>query len=367
MARTTFSRREVLKLGALSVAGTTLAACGRSGSSTSPGASPGRKITVSMFVNSGGHLGDTGIAFAKEYMEQHRNVEIKIVQGVGTQFFPQQLAAFKVDPTKPIINVGWYNATLAGQGDANNMWQKLDYSAMPNAKDVDPAYHRPDGRGIGLSTDVLGLVYNTNAYSTPPTSYADIWDERNRGKVVTTDYWWFLVYATSLLHGGNLQNLDPGWNFVREHADYIAAIASGANQLNQMMATGQANIACYLAGNSLSYKYDNNAPIGFAYPKEGLLANPWYLISSNGNTQEQEEVCRDIINELLSPKWAGKWCDDTLTIPSSKAVKLSSKLDDEPAFKDLDKKKIHQFDWQYVGSKQTEWRANWDRFVKANI
>lgn len=385
IASAAVSRRQVFGLGAGLMATGVLAACssgsssdkttgtaaGSAGSTAAASASKtvaaGRKVTLSMFVNSGGHLGDSGIAFADEYMANHKNVEIKIVQNVGTTFFPQQLAAFKADPNKPIVNVGWYNATLAGQGDVNKMWSKLDYSAMSNAKDIDPSYLRPDQYGIGISTDLVGLSYNLAAYPKPPTSWNDLWADKCKGKVVQTDYWWFVVYAAAFMHGGDVNHMDVGWQWYQEHAKWILSIATGANQLNQQMANGQAIMSGYLAGNSLSYKYAQKAPIGFAPPEEGMLANPWYLIPSAGNSDDQNEVAQDMINELIGTKWCGTWSDQTLTLPANTAVKLSERLASEPAFAPAAAKNVKNFDWAFIGAQQTQWRANWDKYVKANI
>ena len=358
------TRGAVLKRGAAAAGGLLLA--GGAKPLTAAAAQTVRRakpVTVSLFVNSGVMLGNMGIAFAADYMRRHKNVKVKIVQSTGTAFFPTQLAAFKANPNEPIINIGFYNATLAGTGDANGMWESLDIKSMSNAKYIPKSYRRPKNWGIGISTDLVGLEYNERFYQTPPRSWAELLSPNVKGKVVEVNYWWFVVLAAAKLNGGSVTNLQPGWDAWKAHPKQLFAIASGANQLNDLMATGTAVLSGYLMGNCLSYKFNNKAPINFYPPDEGMFTNPWYLISSKGNTPAQSEVCQDMINDMISKKWAQLWVNQTLTLPAGINIKTPARLKGHPAMSASARKKIQYFNWEYIGKNAIPWQDLWRQNV----
>jgi putative spermidine/putrescine transport system substrate-binding protein len=350
----------VLKRGA-AAAGTLLLASGAKpfAAAAAPRVRRANPVTVSLFVNSGVQLGNMGIALAADYMRRHKNVKVKIVQSVGTSFFPTQLAAFKANPDQPIINLGFYNATLAGTGDAQGMWESLDYESMSNAQYIPASYRRPKSAGIGISTDLVGLEYNEPFYSTPPRSWNEMFKAEVKGKVISVNFWWFVVLAAAKLNGGSITNMQPGWDYWKQHPKQMFAIASGANQLNELMSTGTAVISGYLMGNCLSYKFNNRAPINFYPPDEGMMSNPWYLISSKGNTPAQSEVCQDMINDMISKKWSQLWVNQTLTLPASIQNTTPARLKGHPAMSASAKKKIQYFDWQYIGQNAIAWQDLW--------
>jgi putative spermidine/putrescine transport system substrate-binding protein len=356
----TLTREAVLKRGAGAAAALMLGgAVNPLAAAAAPRVRRANPTTVSLFVNSGVMLGNMGIAFSRDYMRRNKNVKVQIVQSVGTNFFPSQLAAFKANPDKPIINVGFYNASLAGTGQVNDMWESLDYKAMSNAKYIPPSFRRPKSTGIGISTDLVGLEYNERFFSKPPRSWAELWAPEHKGKVVQTNFWWFVVLAAAKLHGGSITNMQPGWDWWKQHPKTVMAIASGANQLNELMSTGAAVISGYLMGNCLSYKFNNKAPINFYPPDEGMLSNPWYLISSKGNTPAQSEVAQDMINEMISKKWSQLWVNQTLTLPASIQVSTPARLRKHPAMSASAKKKIQYFDWEYIGENYLAWQDLW--------
>ena len=85
------------------------------------------------------------------------------------------LAAQQADPTKPLVNFGYFNSAVTFRGDQDKMWLPLDSAKIPNMNDIYPAYRRPGDMGVGHSVSPIGIAYNTDAVKTPPTSWADVW------------------------------------------------------------------------------------------------------------------------------------------------------------------------------------------------
>ena len=83
------------------------------------------------------------------------------------------VAAKRQDPSKPFVNLGFFNAQTTAQGDLDDMSETLDYAHLAHVKDIYPAFRRTNQKGIGIGADQLGLLYNTQQVSTPPTSWGD--------------------------------------------------------------------------------------------------------------------------------------------------------------------------------------------------
>jgi len=348
-----------------------LAACGGTGASRAASPSPGGKlpkgpVTVTMFVFLGGDLGKMPKAFAQDYMSRHRNVKIEIYEDSNTVGYPKMLAAKQTTPNQPLVNFGFFNAQTTAQGILDGMWNRLDYDAMSNVKDVLPIFRREDRYGIGVGSDQLGLVYNTRLISPAPTSWTDLWDSKYKGKVTFFDYYWYPVYIAAKMNGGGLQNMQPGWDFWKAHAKQIRTIVTSNPQYLDVLSNGTAPLTSYFNGTALQWK-GGGAPLEYVPPREGAISVPVYLQSVQGNTNDQNEVVTDIINQMLSPKWNQQWAVTSVEVPTNQKVQLPDAMRSLPAFQRATVEKLQTVDWTVVARNNADWRQKWDQDIKANI
>jgi len=370
MKASKFDRRQFLVMGSAAAA---LAACGGGGGtagSASPtpgaGAYPKAKVALTMFVFLGGDLGKMPKAFAQEYQQKHPNVTLTIYEDSNTVGYPKMLAAKRTTPDQPLVNLGFFNAQTTAQGVLDGMWNKLDYNAMSNVKDVLPLFKRDDKLGIGFGADQIGLLYNTKNAASAPTSFADLWAPANKGKVTFFDYFWYPVWIAAKENGGSLTNMQPGWDFWKKNAKQIRAIVTSNPQYLDVLSNGTASLTSYFNGTGLQWK-NGGAPIDYVAPKEGAISVPVYLTSVAGNTQDQSTVASDVINEMLSPKWNEQWAVTSVQVPANQQVKLPDSMANLTAFKKTTIDKLQAVDWGVVAKSNSEWRQRWDQDVKANI
>lgn len=356
------TRRQALVLGGTALGAATLAACGVGGGTSAPKG----KVTVTMFVFLGGDLGVMPKAFAKDYMASHPNVTVEIYEDSNTVGYPKMLAAKKTNPNQPLVNLGFFNAQTTAQGEVDGMWNKLDYSAMSNTKDILPIFKRASQQGIGISADQIGLVYNAVGASPAPTSWTDLWAARFKGKVTFFDYFWYPVFIAAKMNGGGLDNMEPGWAFWKQNAKSIRTIVTSNPQYLDVMSNGTAALTSYFNGTGLQWKR-GGAPLEYVAPSEGSIPVPVNLTTVNGNTPDQEEVARDMVNEMLSAKWSLQWATTSVAVPTNTQVKLPPELAALPAFSKNVVDKFLPVDWGTVAMKNAEWRQRWDQDVKANI
>src|SRR5689334_18756147 len=77
-------------------------------------------VEVTMFVFLGGALGDQPKAFKAWYEGQNPNVKITIYENSNTVGYPLMVAAKRQDPSKPFVNLGFFNAQTTAQGDLDD-------------------------------------------------------------------------------------------------------------------------------------------------------------------------------------------------------------------------------------------------------
>jgi putative spermidine/putrescine transport system substrate-binding protein len=360
------TRRDVLAAGGAAVGALAVGADPLLAASRSPYRRRA-KVNVTMFVFLGGALGVMPKQFSKWYESKHPNVKIDIYENSNTVGYPLMVAAKRQNPNKPFVNFGFFNAQTSAQGDLDQMWEKLDYGHMKNAKDIYPAFKRANRHGIGIGTDQLGLVYNKNLIKKVPTSWRSLWDPAYAGQVTFFDYYWQAVYVAAKLNGGSLRKMTAGWNLWKSKAhDQIRTIVTSNPQYLQVLTNGTAGLTSYFNGTALQW-VRQGAPLVYVPPKEGAINVPVYLQSAAGNTAAQSEVCHDIIDKMLSPTWCGGWATTSVEIPANRKVKLPAEVARLPAFS---KKTIEHslvLDWQVVAKAIAGWRKQWDQDVKGRI
>ncbi|WP_432843279.1 ABC transporter substrate-binding protein [Dactylosporangium sp. CA-092794] len=362
------SRRGLLGAAAAVAALPLLDACGGD-IDTSPNTTeskPGGKETITIFAFLGNRLADMPKAFAKDYMSRHPNVEIKIYEDSNAVGYPKILAKKQTDPNNPLVNMGFFNSQISAQGDLDGTWNKLDYAALSNAADVSDTFRRANGNGIGIGADQIGIVYNTKNIKTAPGSWADLWDDRYKGKLTLFDYWWQVVLMAARLGGGSLQNMEPGWQLWKGKAKNIRTLVTANPEWQQVLSNGTADITSCWNGTGLQFK-DAGAPVDYVVPAEGAIAVPVYLQTLQGNSQNQQEICLDIVNEMLAPKWCQMWSETAVQAPANGKVTLPANLAALPGFQSQNVQKLISVDWGLVAQQNTAWRSRWDADIKANI
>lgn len=377
-------RRQLLRAAAFAWALPVLGACSQTDldttegdDSSTAGASPttqagtneaanGGPVSLTIFAFLGNRLADMPKAFAEDYMERHPNVDIEIYEDSNAVGYPRMLAAREAQPDQPLVNMGFFNSQISAQGDLDDMWNRLDYDALPNAADISDTFRRANQNGIGIGADQIGIVYNVDEIESPPQQWSALWDDAYVGRLTLFDYWWYVVYMAARENGGSLEDMDPGWELWRENADHIRTLVTANPEWQQVLSNGTAAITSCWHGTGLQFR-DDGAPVAYVPPEEGAIAVPVYLQTVQGNSDAQQEVCVDIVNEMLSPQWCGMWAETAVQAPANQEVELPEEMADLPGFLPETVENLISIDWEVVAANNEEWRSRWDSDIKANI
>jgi len=329
-----------------------------------PPAAAAPRVKLTMFIWAGSNQGVVPREVVARYLRSHPDVEIEFWESNNAVTYPRMIAAKQVDANKPLINFGYFNVDISNRGDNDDMWISMNPSRIPNMTRVHSTLRRPENRGVGYGISGVGYIYNKNIVKEPPTSWADLWNPKWRGKVTFFDNDFRPLVLAARLNGGSEKNIDPGFKIWADNAKNIRALANSNDQLLNLLVTGEALIAPWFTSIWKYWEMDG-APLGFTIPKEGLIAFPIYVQIVKGSTPEQIRVAEEIINELLTAENNGRYGRLTFGIPSVTDAEMS-----ETVRSILNPKLLENaiwLDWATMGQKASEWRQRWEREVKSRL
>jgi putative spermidine/putrescine transport system substrate-binding protein len=321
-----------------------------------------------MFIWSGDQATEPRAAVAS-FQKANPGVSVTFIEGTNATTFPQLMASMQADPNKPLLNLGFFNAQSFAQGA--DIWSPITAAEVPNVAKVLPQYKVASGLGAYMVMDAMGIVYNKKLVKSEPTSWMDLFDSAYKGKVTTWDAPEFSVNALpviSILNGGSSSNLDPGIKIFADAAkngQFLNLITS-LSQLQQELTTGQVALAPGFQG-VVEPWLESNPDLGFAVPKEGVMALPEGFQIVKGSTSAQLTAATKIMNDMLSPSVVSAYCAATATIPLVSGVKLPAKFSDRPSFQLATVQNAIQLDWNALAQVTQKYTTVWDDQVKANL
>ncbi len=179
---------------------------------------------------------------------------------------------------------------------------KSDPSQIPNLANAFPEFvEKSQGYGVPATFSLIGLAYNEEMVETPPTSWADMWNEEYAGQVgicrTSSNLGLGTLAVVSKIFGGSEDDLSVGWQKLQE-LDPIAG--RSPRILAQMMERGEIAMAP-LWNNDAAVAAEKGLPIKFVKPDPGPVAIVSFM-SQIANAREPELV-NEWLNGILSEEY----------------------------------------------------------------
>ena len=180
--------------------------------------------------------------------------------------------------------------------------QKIDPRAIPNYGNLIPELAaKSQGYGVPVSYSLIGIAYNDKMVKTPPKAWTDLWRPEYRGKVgiprASSNLGLGVLAIAAKIYGGSEDNLDPGWNKLKELKPLVGR---SPTQLLQMLEREEIAMAP-IWNNDAAGAAQKGLPIKFVQPDPGPVAVISFM-SAITKTRFPELV-NDWINELLSVEY----------------------------------------------------------------
>jgi putative spermidine/putrescine transport system substrate-binding protein len=217
-----------------------------------------------------------------------------------------------------------------------------------------------DGMWANYLQPWLGIAYNRDAMKAPPTSWADPYDPKYKGRVIVpslqnTEGLPNIFAATAVATGKSLDaaqiDVDPGFKKLATLKPNLLTAYTQQPQAYNLLEQGEAwMISSAMSSYALERKAAG-APIELAAPKEGVFAMPSGIAVVKG--APQSELAFAYVNELLGAELQAKLVGPTFSLGTNKAVPRPAGLSADMV--------VHQIDWANVARERDGWLKRWDR------
>lgn len=236
----------------------------------------------------------------------------------------------------------------------------LTAAKVPNLADLVSGAVHMDGMWANYLQPWLGIAYNTGAMKTPPTSWADLFDAKYKGRIVipspqNTEGLPLIFAAAALAKGVPLidgqKDVEAGFAKLASLKPNLLTIYTQMPQAYNLLEQGEALMIGPAMSSYASERKAAGAPIGLAAPKEGVFAMPSGIAVVKG--APQLDLAYAYVNELLSAPLQAELTGPTNSLGANKATPKPAGL---PA--DLN---VVQIDWANVAAERGKWVSRWDR------
>ncbi len=147
--------------------------------------------------------------------------------------------------------------------------EKIDYSKIPLAKDLLPALKADYSLPHIYSGKVI--LYNPKMIDPAPTSFADLWNPKYKGKVGVIDIQYqYTMMAAALASGGTLTNFEPGKAGLLEAKKLGVRIYPTNEAMAQALKTEEVGLCIMWKARAVQWQ-NSGVNVQVVTPKEGVL------------------------------------------------------------------------------------------------
>ena len=216
----------------------------------------------------------------------------------------------------------------------------------------------PNGHWAAWAVIAEGLVYRTDKFAEPPTSYEDFFRPELKGHIafpaITNGYGVDFLVMLAKTFGGDEDNIDPGFQAMAKLKG--ETIFAAASDIPTLFGQGDIWLMPYDTGNTFKNQ-QAGLPIAFASPKEGSPAVKITACIANG--APNADVASDAIDQMLSPEAQIKIARGMRWTPTNPETVLPDDLAQHvpnvSQLASLDRVKINQ--------RRAEWADRWNREI----
>jgi putative spermidine/putrescine transport system substrate-binding protein len=342
-----FSRRDALKIGLGAAA---LPALNR------PAPAQGGRVVVGTWG------GDYARLLAK-------NIEDPLLKPKGYEVAQDQ-AGDAPRRTKLVAEKRLPRGTTDIQGlSAANMYEMneagvvetIDYSKLPNAKNILPQMKYPYGIGHIYSGKVV--VYNPKLIPQAPTSFKDAFDPRHGNKmgIIDIQYQWVMA-AASLAAGGKVTDFEPGKAVLMEAKKAGVRVYPTNEAFAQALKNEEIGIGIMWKARAVQWQ---NAGINVqsAAPSEGLpMYVSGFVIPKNAPNKEGGYA---YMNAMLEKSAQENFAIDMGYNPTVTNATVAPDLQQRIGFTPQEQSRLIDLDYGYIAKNDSALKEWWDKVFKA--
>ena len=213
----------------------------------------------------------------------------------------QHAAAVRATAGQSDMDVVFADDAFAVQMANEGSLVTLDRAKLSNAPDIIDGAWAADNSYVAAMLSATTIIYNSETVKTPPTSWAELFDEKyaNRiaiGDITGTSGWQFLA-AVNKLAGGSLDDITPGIEKIKPLAKSSVLLYTQADQVVSLFERGEIDIAVWYPDRA-SVAAKGGLPLAVSYPSEGAVGIRPTISIPKGT--KQEDLALKFIDTVLA-------------------------------------------------------------------
>jgi putative spermidine/putrescine transport system substrate-binding protein len=256
-------------------------------------------------------------------------------------------------------------AALTGSG-AYEMWRngtllEIDPSRMPNYSHVLPKLRTKYSVPHIFTGRVI--LYNPAMISPAPTSYADLWNPKHKGKVGVIDIQYqTTIESAAMINGGSLNNYEPGKAKLLELKKMGVKIYPTNEAMAQALKTGECGMCIMWQARGVMWQ-NAGVPIKIAAPREGLvLYLSEFCIAKNARNKDAAYA---YLNATLDPRPQVDFAKNMGYNPTVDNAKVPADLHERIAYSEEAQKTFMVQDYEYLAKNDAQLQDWWNKVFKA--
>ena len=260
------------------------------------------------------------------------------------------------------FDVVYIDNSFGTQLGNEDLVEPLDHAKLPASAALDARVWGPNDSFVQFMWAATALAYNPELVDTPPTSWSAVFDPAYKGKVALPDISGtagvhFLI-AAARLNGGDIDNLDPGFEAIAKIAPDVQAYYTQADQLIGMFERGEIAMAPWYTDRAAAAAA-SGVPVKIAYPTEGGIGINVTLIIPKGAANP--EGAYKFIDTILSPESQSCLAEKMYEGPVNPETKLEGAAAE--AVPTAAYPTLYFPDPEKVAAGVGDWRARWQREI----
>lgn len=288
------------------------------------------------------------------------DIDVKIANGLTMQ----SVALMRAQKDAPEVDVIMMDEIGAAQAKAEGLFEPLTLEAVPNLAKLHPQFRVEGDTYTKFMYVTQVLAYNKDYVTETPTSWDALWDAKYEGSVVlpdiTTSHGAFLLLTANDMTGGTVQNVDSGFEKLKELKPNVLTFYTQHAQMAQLFEQGDAAMTSWTSDRAQG-AIDAGANLGWVIPKESV-----YLIDSTigiSKGTKKLDAANRYIDYVLSTEAQTANAANTYLSPTNAEVVLSPEVAAKLPQGEGVLESLKVIDWDYVNTVRSEWTNRWNRDV----
>lgn len=260
------------------------------------------------------------------------------------------------------VDLTWLSDSDAFEMFDQNVLEEIDYSRLTNAGNIVEQLRSP--YYVPAIYGGVVVLYNARTVTTPPTSFADMWNPAYKGRVGLYDQIYFnYIYAAALVAGGDLSNVEPAFDKLMEMKRTVQPrLYPSHDALAAAFENGEIDISANYSARAQLWNA-NGLPINMAYPDEGAIAIAFGV--GVPRKAANRDAAYAYLDAMLAPEGMANIARKTYYSVATTDAALTDEERARLEFTEAQKARLHFVDYAYAAQNDNAWLEWWNKEFKA--